>query len=83
MTKGPTTEEAQQYRKGGKGKNSKEIRKLAQQDEKAELMASKPTRIKRGKEGVNGPSKPKEWSSKSMGIIRGKEEVNELGKPRK
>ena len=39
-------------------------------------MASKPTRIKRGKEEVNGSRKPNEWSNKFMGIISGKKEVN-------
>ena len=48
-----------------------------------ELMASKPTRIKRGNDGVNRPRKPKEWNSKSMGTIRGKEKVNGSGKPKK
>ena len=37
----------------------------------AGLMASRPTRIKRGKEWVNGSRKPNEYSSKPMGIIRG------------
>ena len=46
----------------------------------ARLMASMPTRIKRGKERVNVPRKPKEWRSKPIEIIRGKEEVNGLEK---
>ena len=49
----------------------------------AGLMASRPTRIKRGKEWVNGPRKPKEWSGKHTGTIRGKEEVNGPEKPKK
>ena len=51
----------------------------------AGLMASKSTRIKRGKEEVSGPRKPKECNSKSMGIIRGRKRkrVNGLMKPRK
>ena len=49
----------------------------------AGLMVSRPIRIKRGKEGVNGPRKPNEWSSKHIGTIRGKEEVNGPEKPKK
>ena len=59
--------------------NSKGIRKQAQQVEMVGLMVGKPTRIKRGKEGVNGLKKPNEWSSKLMGIIRGKKKINEPG----
>jgi len=44
-------------------------------------MASKPMKIKRGKEGVNRLWKLKERSSKSMRVIRDKKEVNGLGKP--
>ena len=49
----------------------------------AGLMASRPTRIKIGKEEVNESRKSKELSSKSMGIIRSKEEVKRPGKPEK
>lgn len=63
--------------------NSKGIRKQVQQIEMTWLMPERPTRIIRGKEGVNGPSKPKEQSRKSIGIKRGKEEVDRLEKPRK
>ena len=49
----------------------------------AEMMASRPTRVIRGKEEVNGLRKPKEWNSKLIGTIRGKEKVNRPGKPRK
>jgi len=49
----------------------------------AGLMASRPTRIKKGKEEVNELRKSKELSSKPMGIIRSKEEVKWLGKPEK
>ena len=62
-----------------KRENSKGIRKQVQQAEMAGLIVSRPTRVKRGKEWVNGPRKPKEWSSKSMGIIKGKEEANGWG----
>ena len=58
------------------GKKGKEIRKHAQWVETAGLMASRPTRINRGKEEVNGSRKPNEWNNKFMGIIRGKKEVN-------
>ena len=44
----------------------------------AGLMANGPIRIKRGKEWVNGPRKPKELSSKLIEIIRGNKEVNGL-----
>ena len=47
------------------------------------IIASKPTRIIRGKEEVNGSRNPNEWSSKPMGTIRGKEKVNGPGKSRK
>ena len=63
--------------------DSKGIGKQAQQAEMAGSLASKPTRIKRGKEWVNRPMKPKEWSNKPMRIIKGKKEVNKLGKPGK
>ena len=46
-------------------------------------MASRPTRVKRDKDKVNGSRKPNELSSKPMRIIRGKEEVNWSGKPKK
>ena len=46
------------------------------------LIASKPMKITRGKEEVNGPRKPKERSGKLIGIMRGKEEVNGPRKPK-
>ena len=49
----------------------------------AEMMASRSTRVIRGKEEVNGFRKPKEWSSKFIGTIKGKEKVNRPAKPRK
>ena len=55
----------------------------------ARLMASGPTRMKRGKERVIGPRKLNEWSFKPMGLVRGRERerererVNGPRKPRK
>ena len=51
------------------------IGKQAQQAGITRIMANNPTRIIRGKEEVNGPRKPKKWSSKLMRTIRGKNEL--------
>ena len=43
-----------------RSENRKGTKKQAQQTEMARLMANRPTRIQRDKEGVNGPRKPNE-----------------------
>ena len=60
--------------------DSKGIGKQGQQAEMAGSLASRPIRIKRGKEWVNRPMTPKEWSNKLMRIIKGKKKVNRLAK---
>ena len=46
--------------KGNEGQNNKETRKQAQWAEAARLMTSKPMKIKRGKERINGLRMPNE-----------------------
>ena len=76
LKKCPIAEEVQQYEESEK-------KKIVKQAKMTGIMTSRLTRIIRGKNEINGPRKPKQWSSKPMGIIRGKEEVNRLGKPKK
>ena len=59
------------------------IIKQAQHAGMTGIMANGPTRIIIGKEEVNGPRKPKEWSSKPLGTIRANEKVNGPGMSRK
>ena len=49
----------------------------------AGLIVSRPMKLVRCKEEVNGPRNLNDWSSKPMRIMRGKEEVNGPRKPRK
>lgn len=62
LTNGPITKEAnnREDEKGNEGQNGKETRKQAQQVKATRLMASRPMKIKRVKERINGLRKAKE-----------------------